>query len=280
MKNDFDPNLPEIIGTESELREGLTNLIFNAVDAMPRGGIITLRTRVGAWAYARGGSKTPSHVVLEVIDSGVGMDEETRKHCLEPFFSTKGQLGTGLGLAMVYGVVQRHDGAIEIDSAPGKGTTMRLIFPVREATETAFIEGPAAAVTVPSMRILFIDDEPLLRELLKEILECDGHQVHVADSGQSGLDAFRAAKKDGKPFDAVITDLGMPHLDGRQLAQILKKESPSTPIIMMTGWATLMKGEEDLPLHVDGVLNKPPRITELQETLRRVAERRDGRAAR
>ena len=119
-----------------------------------------------------------------------------------------------------------------------------------------------------------------MRELLKEILECDGHQVHVADSGQSGLDAFRAAKKDGKPFDAVITDLGMPHLDGRQLAQILKKESPSTPIIMMTGWATLMKGEEDLPLHVDGVLNKPPRITELQETLRRVAERRDGRAAR
>ena len=280
VKNDFDPNLPEIIGTESELREGLTNLIFNAVDAMPRGGIITLRTRVGAWAYARGGSKTPSHVVLEVIDSGVGMDEETRKHCLEPFFSTKGQLGTGLGLAMVYGVVQRHDGAIEIDSAPGKGTTMRLIFPVREATETPFIEGPAAAVTVPSMRILFIDDEPLLRELLKEILECDGHQVHVADSGQSGLDAFRAAKKDGKPFDAVITDLGMPHLDGRQLAQILKKESPSTPIIMMTGWATLMKGEEDLPLHVDGVLNKPPRITELQETLRRVAERRDGGALR
>ena len=163
-------------------------------------------------------------------------------------------------------------------TAPGKGTTMRLIFPVREATETPFIEGPTAAVTVPSMRILFIDDEPLLRELLKEILECDGHQVHVADSGQSGLDAFRAAKKDGKPFDAVITDLGMPHLDGRQLAQILKKESPSTPIIMMTGWATLMKGEEDLPLHVDGVLNKPPKITELQETLRRVAERRDGGA--
>ena len=279
VKPDFDPNLPEIIGTESELREALTNLIFNAVDAMPRGGVITLRSRVGAWAYTRGGAKSPSHAALEVIDTGIGMDEDTRKHCLEPFFSTKGQLGTGLGLAMVYGVVQRHDGGIEIDSAPGKGTTMRLIFPVREAPATGSVESPAAAEPVPPMRILFIDDEPLLRELLKEILECDGHQVQIADSGQTGLDAFRAAGKQGKPFDAVITDLGMPRLDGRQLAQILKKESPSTPVIMMTGWATLMKGEEDLPLHVDGVLNKPPKITELQETLRRVTQRKNGQAS-
>ncbi|HXT40527.1 MAG TPA: response regulator, partial [Candidatus Angelobacter sp.] len=117
---------------------------------------------------------------------------------------------------------------------------------------------------------------PLLLELIKEILECDGHHVHIADSGQAGLDAFRGANKQGKPFDAVITDLGMPHLDGRQVAQILKKESPALPVIMMTGWATLMKGEEDLPLHVDGVLNKPPKITELQETLRRVTQQRIG----
>src|SRR5207253_7495999 len=96
VKPDFDPNLPEIIGTESELREALTNLIFNAVDAMPRGGVITLRTRIGAWAYTRGGAKSPSHAALEVIDTGIGMDEDTRKHGLEPLFSTKGQLGTGL----------------------------------------------------------------------------------------------------------------------------------------------------------------------------------------
>lgn len=276
VKPDFDPNLPEIIGTESELREALTNLIFNAVDAMPLGGVITMRTRVGAWVYVRGGGKTPSHISLEVIDTGVGMDEETRKHCLEPFFSTKGQLGTGLGLAMVYGVVQRHDGGIEIDSAPGRGTTLRLIFPVREGPAAEFSEAPGEAELLPPMRILFIDDEPLLRELIKEILECDGHQVHIADTGQAGLDAFRSANKQGKPFDVVITDLGMPHLDGRQVAQILKKESPALPVIMMTGWATLMKGEEDLPLHVDGVLNKPPKITELQDTLRRVTKGRIG----
>jgi len=272
---DFDPNLPEIIGTESELREVLTNLVFNAVDAMPRGGMITIRTRVGTWIYPRGGGGTPSHVVLEVIDTGIGMDEETRKHCLEPFFSTKGQLGTGLGLAMVYGVVQRHDGSIEIDSAPGKGTTMRLIFPVAEVPKAEFVEVPASVEPLSPMRLLFIDDEPLLRELIKEILECEGHQIQTADSGQAGLAAFRAATKEDKPFDVVITDLGMPHLDGRQLAQIIKKESPSTPIIMMTGWGTLMKGEGRLPPHVDGVLNKPPRINELQEILRKVIQQRN-----
>ncbi|HYT60105.1 MAG TPA: response regulator [Haliangiales bacterium] len=280
VQHDADPHLPEIIGMESELREALTNLIFNALDAMPRGGVIILRTRVGAWAHRHGGAKAPSHVVLEVIDTGVGMDEQTRKHCLEPFFSTKGQLGTGLGLAMVYGVVQRHEGAIEIESAPGKGTTMRLIFPVREAAPGESGKDAATAAPVSPMRILFIDDEPLLRELLKEILECDGHQVQIADGGWVGLDVFRAANKEGRPFDVVITDLGMPHLDGRQLAQIIKKESPATPIIMMTGWATSMKGEEEVPLGVDGVLNKPPNIAELQGMLRQLAQRRHSSRAR
>ena len=118
-----------------------------------------------------------------------------------------------------------------------------------------------------------MDDEPLLRELLKEVLEHDGHTVELADGGQAGLDAFRAAKDRGAAFDVVVTDLGMPRLDGRQMAQILKSESPATPIIMMTGWGTLIKGE-DLPLQVDGLLNKPPRIGELQETLRKVTQRR------
>ena len=215
----------------------------------------------------------PTRVALEVSDSGTGMDEETRKRCFEPFFSTKGQRGTGLGLAMVYGVMQRHDGAIEIESELGKGATFRLVFPVREAPRTDAVESPAAADPLPPLRILFVDDEPLLRELLKEILEHDGHSVELADGGQAGLDAFRAAKQRGETFDVVVTDLGMPRLDGRQLAQILKSESPTTPIIMMTGWGTLIKGEE-LPPQVDGMLNKPPRIGELQEALRKATQRR------
>ena len=270
----LDADLPEIIGTESELREALTNLIFNAADAMSGGGVITLRTR--ARRGSPGGVKLSGHVALEVIDTGSGMDEETRKRCLEPFFSTKGQRGTGLGLAMVYGVVQRHDGSIEIDSAPDKGTTMRLIFPVRERPKTEFTDHVPPVASLPSLRILFIDDEPLLRELLKEILECDGHRVQIADGGRAGLEVFRAASLQGERFDVVITDLGMPHLDGRQLAEILKKESPSTPVIMMTGWGTLMKDEE-LPPHVDGVLNKPPQTNELQKALLRVTQQRNDR---
>lgn len=276
VKLDFDANLPDITGTESELREALTNLIFNAVDAMPQGGVITVRTRMCSWARSRTRGRTPTHVALEVSDTGTGMDDETRKRCLEPFFSTKGQRGTGLGLAMAYGVVQRHDGTIEIESQPGRGTTFRLIFPVRETPKTDTIENPAIFAPVPPLRILFVDDEPLLRELVKEILECDGHTVQVVDGGQAGVDAFRAARKEGRLFDVVVTDLGMPHLDGRQLAQILKAESPSTPIIMMTGWGTLMKNEEDLPPHIDGMLNKPPKITDLQAVLRKVTQNRNG----
>jgi two-component system OmpR family sensor kinase len=201
----LDPRLPAVIGTESELREALTNLIFNAVDALPKGGVITLRTRAGAWSQGRSGKAASMHVLIEITDTGVGMDEETRKRCLEPFFSTKGQRGTGLGLAMVYGVVQRHDGTIEIESVPGKGTTFRLIFPVRETPRHDPGDSCGLSPAVPPLRVLFVDDEPLLRELLKEVLETDGHQVSVADGGQTALDLFRAARREGKPFDAVIT---------------------------------------------------------------------------
>src|SRR5262249_15594642 len=146
--------LPEIIGTESELREALTNLVFNAVDAMPNGGIVTIRSRVCSWTPGRGPLRTPTRIALEVSDTGTGMDEETRKRCFEPFFSTKGQRGTGLGLAMVYGVMQRHDGAIEIESELGKGATFRLVFPVREASRTGTLDSPAMAEPLPQLRIL------------------------------------------------------------------------------------------------------------------------------
>jgi len=276
VKLDFDANLPEIIGTETELREALTNLIFNAVDAMPNGGVITIRTLVSGFSACAPGHarvKNPTHVALEVSDTGTGMNDETRKRCLEPFFSTKGLRGTGLGLPMVYGVMQRHDGTIEIESAPGLGTTIRLVFKVCETSGEETTENLGVPASLPPLRVLFVDDEPLLRELVKEILEHEGHTVETADGGQAGLDAFRAAKQSGTAFDVVVTDLGMPHLDGRQLAQILKSESPLTPIIMMTGWGSLMKGEE-LPADVDALLNKPPKIIELQEVLRKVTRPR------
>lgn len=268
MQADLDPAIPELYASGSELREALTNLILNSVDAMPAGGTLTIRTRL-----APEDSKSTAHIILEVCDTGVGMDEETRKRCLEPFFSTKGQRGTGLGLAMVYGIMERHDGSIEIDSAPGKGSVMRLIFPVRDGARldeetTNFMKG----IPITPLNVLCIDDEPLLRQLLKEILEGDGHSVVIADGGQSGIDAFRATKAKGENFDVVITDLGMPYVDGRQVACVLKKESAKTPIILLTGWGSMMKADGETPPQVDAVLSKPPRISELREALMKLGK--------
>jgi len=259
------PNLPSI---ESEIREAFTNLVLNAVDAMPKGGKVTLRTRV---LRQQDADKYPTQIVVEVSDSGTGMNEETRKRCLEPFFSTKGKRGTGLGLAMVYGVVKRHEGTIEIQSEPGQGTTFRLIFPVR--TGLGCDAGDENVVPIPPLQILCIDDEPLLRELIKEILERDGHEVEVSDGGQSGLDEFRLARERGRPFDVVITDLGMPYVDGRQVAKVVKQESPGTPVVMLTGWGAFMKEDGAAHEQVDGIISKPPRSRELREVLSRLSAR-------
>src|SRR5262249_10456846 len=123
VRSDFDADLTTLVGFESEIREALTNLIMNAVDAIPNGGVITIRTRMG---YRGAPKSVPTHIMLEVGDTGVGMSEETRRRCLEPFYSTKGKRGTGLGLAMVFGVMERHGGQIDIQSEVSKGTVIRL----------------------------------------------------------------------------------------------------------------------------------------------------------
>ena len=265
VRTNFDPRLPSFSGIESELREAITNLIINAVDALPHGGALEVRTRTEK-------SDSGEQAVLEISDTGVGMDEQTRKRCLEPFFSTKGQLGTGLGLAMVYGVMERHEGRIEIDSELGKGTTMRLVFPVRKLDKTQKTHS-AGDVPPGPFRILCIDDEPSVRKLLGKMLELDRHQVQTTDGGKAGLEAFRTANSQGQPFDVVITDLGMPYLDGREVAKILKHESPGVPIIMMTGWGVFMKEDAGILTQVDGILSKPPNLQELREMLRRVVRR-------
>ena len=263
LHTELAPDLPAVMGVESEIREALINLIFNAVDAMPGGGTLTIRTRLAEGDPAAG----KPHIHAEVSDSGVGMDEATRRRCLEPFFTTKGERGTGLGLAMVYGMVQRHGADIEIDSTVGKGTTMRLIFPVSTAPATASAE-PGIGFTVPSrLRILVVDDDPMLLKSLRDILETDGHAVTIANGGQAGIDAFRAAQARNELFAIVITDLGMPDVDGRKVAGAIKSASPSTPVILLTGWGQRLLIEGDVPPDVNRVLNKPPKLRELREAL-------------
>jgi signal transduction histidine kinase/ActR/RegA family two-component response regulator len=259
IETELEPTLPQIMGVESEIREALVNLIFNAVDAMPEGGTLTLRTKV---------KDQPARLVsVEVSDTGVGMDENTRRHCLEPFFSTKGERGTGLGLAMVYGIVRRHTADIEIDSTPGKGTTMRINFPAPATQPTTAAKDTQAFVVPTRLRLLVVDDDPLLIKSLRDALETDGHQVTTAGGGQDGVKAFRTASEKKEPFAVVITDLGMPYMDGRQVAAAIKGISPTTPIILLTGWGQRLVSEGDIPPHVDHILNKPPKLRELRETL-------------
>ncbi|MDB4793601.1 ATP-binding protein [Methylacidiphilales bacterium] len=261
METELAPELPTILGVESEIREALVNLVFNAVDAMPEGGILTLRTKLATTALE------PRQVLVEVSDTGMGMDEDTRRRCFEPFFTTKGERGTGLGLAMVYGIARRHNAEIEIDSAVGKGTTIRFVFPVPAIAPTE--AGPTTtAFTVPSrLRLLVVDDDPLLIKSLRDTLETDGHLVVTASGGQEGIEAFRKATEREEPFAAVITDLGMPYVNGRQVAAAIKNISPSMPIILLTGWGQRLVAEGDIPPHIDRVLNKPPKLRELREAL-------------
>jgi DNA-binding response OmpR family regulator/anti-sigma regulatory factor (Ser/Thr protein kinase) len=264
LRAELLPDLPEILGADHEIRDAITNLIFNAVDASPNGGVITIRSSV----LRPQGQNDPAsrRVQLEVIDPGVGMDEETRRRCLEPFFTTKGERGTGLGLAMVFGMAQRHGATLEIDSRPGAGTTMRLLFPISAQTLAATARVRALQLPVSSLRILVVDDEPALRDSLREILQEEGHQVTLTAGGQEGIDAFRTALRGSEPFDAVITDLGMPYVDGRQVAAAVRAMEAHVPIILLTGWGQRMAAENEVP-EVNRVLAKPPRLRDLRATL-------------
>jgi len=267
MRTELAHELPVVMGVESEIREALTNLVFNAVDALPGGGTVTLRTRVTEHAPLAAGATRLQTVHVEVADTGGGMDEETRKRCAEPFFTTKGERGTGLGLAMVYGMVRRHSADIEIESEPGQGTTVRVTF----SAPAGILTGPAQSgvlAAIPSrLRILVVDDDPILIKSLRDALEADGHLVTAAGGGQLGIDSFHAAAKRGEPFAVVITDLGMPYVDGRKVAGAVKAASPSTPVILLTGWGQRLAAEGDIPPHVDRVLSKPPKLRDLREAL-------------
>jgi signal transduction histidine kinase/ActR/RegA family two-component response regulator len=262
MCRELAPDLPRIGGIESEIREALTNLILNAVDAMPEGGTLTVRTR----SATASGDSVP-RVLLEVRDTGIGMDEETRRRCLEPFFTTKGQRGTGLGLAMVYGVAQRHNANIEMESAVGAGTTVRLDFPkaVRKAVTGESTVRSAAFVS--RLRILVVDDDPLVIHSLSEILQTEGHTVTAAPGGREGIEVIRQTPEGTEPFDLVITDLGMPYVDGRKIASAVKLAWKSTPVILLTGWGQRMVDENEMPPYVDRILNKPPRLNQLRAAL-------------
>jgi len=245
---DFE-SIPMIEGQESELRQLFTNLIFNAVDAMPEGGEITIKTR-----------SRERYVAVEISDTGVGMDEETRTKIFEPFFTTKPE-GSGLGLSICRRIVAEHGGSIQVESAPGEGTTFIVILPVAEAYLQA-VEGEIGEREVPPKRILVVDDERVVRQVITDMLSELGHESITAESGLEGLETFRKER-----FDLVLTDLGMPGMNGLQLARLMRSIDDQTPIVLLTGWGDTIDEEEAKRHGIWKVISKPVRMDELKDLI-------------
>jgi signal transduction histidine kinase len=238
-----------VAGEEAALRELLTNLIFNAVDAMPNGGRITTEVSVEA-----------GQAILRLHDTGVGMTDEVKQRCLEPFFSTKGERGTGLGLSMVYGIIERHRGRLDLESAPGQGTTFTISLPIAD-----LISSPAqqnANGHTSNLNILVVDDDERVCEVVAQYLRGDGHNVAITTSGRDAITQTQRTR-----FDIIFLDRAMPQMSGDQTAELIKRLYPALPIIMLTGFGALIDATDSRPRAVDAVLGKPVTLGILRETI-------------
>ena len=261
-----------VMGDDSELREVLVNMVFNAIDAMPEGGTLMLSTRTEG-----------ESVIIKIVDTGVGMYPEVRSRIFDPFFTTKGKAGLGLGLAVSFGIIRRHGGNIEVESQYGKGTEFRVTLPVAKVAEQS-VKQPSQCVapvlpkiTAPAgeasgeqapAKLLVVDDEDFVRDLLREILEGENCDVCVAASGSEALSVFGEME-----FDGVFTDIGMPGMSGWELAREIRQTNKTIPIAVITGWGEAVASHEQKAAGVDWVVAKPftaDRIAELVRDIQRL----------
>jgi signal transduction histidine kinase len=248
-------DVPRVEGNGPEMREALTNLVLNAADAMPQGGTLTFRAR------CEGG-----RVVLQVEDTGTGMSDDVRRRCMDPFFTTKAERGTGLGLASTYGIVTRHGGTIRVDSEAGKGTTITVVLPVK-AERAPGRPAESRGGQVRGLRVLLVDDDARARESLASCLKADAHFVETAASGIEAFEKFRAAW-----FDLVITSRAIAGMSGDRLATAVKAAVPGKPVLLISGF----EGEEPAAggeKSADAVLPKPVTLEALRRAIRGVIRR-------
>ena len=250
-----------IMGDAGELREVLVNMVFNAVDAMPEGGTLTLSTR-----------EVGDGVEISVSDTGTGMGEEVRTRIFDPFFTTKGKAGMGLGLSVSYGIIRRHEGAVEVESEVGRGTTFRIKFP--RAAEPVLPPTPMAGQPPPPreagrMTILVVDDEDYVRELLSDILEREGCEVVLAPDGREALRLFESGG-----FDAVFTDVGLPGMSGWELARFIRDRDEEIPLAIITGWGDTVSPEEQTAAKADWIIPKPFGVDRIAGLVQEISQRK------
>jgi signal transduction histidine kinase/ActR/RegA family two-component response regulator len=251
-------------GDPVELREVLVNMIYNASDAMPSGGEIRLSTQ-----------ETRERVVVCVGDTGTGMSPEVKQRLFDPFFTTKGKAGTGMGLAVSFGIIRRHEGSIEVDSEPGRGTTFKISLPkvLVETPETAgtLAEVPAVTASDDKIRVLVVDDETHVREVLIEALEAEGCEVVSAQSGEIALALY---EQYGGKFDAVFTDIGMPDMNGWELCTEIRERSKTIPLAINSGWADAISVQTRNAVNADWVVAKPFDINKICNIAQEIAQRK------
>lgn len=247
----FEPgDLPQVKGTRSELRDVFVNLILNAIHALPEGGRISLRSFVDE-----------EGIGVEVADSGTGMPPEVAKRVFEPLFSTKGEAGNGMGLAVAAGTMREHGGSIAVQSTQGEGTVFTLRFPIEretQPTEAAQVGESEAPESLGPRTILVVDDEDMVRNVITRLLAVRGHEAVAVSSAHEALDRL-----DERDWDLVLTDQGMPGMTGRELAHQIRKQKPDLPILLLTGDTDI----DVNPSEIDRVLTKPFKIDDVQAVI-------------
>jgi signal transduction histidine kinase/CheY-like chemotaxis protein/predicted negative regulator of RcsB-dependent stress response len=254
-----------VMGDAVELREVLVNIIYNAIDAMPSGGEIRMSSQ-----------ETNGRVVLTIADNGTGMTPEVKSRLFDPFFTTKGKGGTGMGMAVSFGIIRRHNGSIDVESEPGRGTTFRISLPINKDSQTitrADATKEDTAVNEDRITALVVDDENAVREVLREALEAEGCEVLIADSGEMALNLYdgRAGK-----LDIVFTDIGMPEMSGWELAREIRKRSKTMPLAIVSGWADAISCDARQAIQADWVVSKPFDIATIAKIANEVGARRSG----
>jgi signal transduction histidine kinase/ActR/RegA family two-component response regulator len=253
-----------IKGDPVELREVLVNMIYNAIDAMPSGGEVRVTAQ-----------ENRDRVVVSITDTGTGMTTEVKQRLFDPFFTTKGKAGTGMGLAVSFGIIRRHEGSIEVDSEPGRGTTFRISLPkvTQSLPETKGIQTPPVITSSSEdkVRVMVVDDETHVREVLIEALEAEGCEVISAQSGEIALALFDQYER---KFDALFTDIGMPDMSGWELVTEIRKHTQTMPIAIISGWADAISLETKNAVKADWVVAKPFDIDKICKIAQEITQRK------